>query len=118
MLLGEMLRFGCISVLSPPLACLASECARVCVAQEIALEQAEAKRVKLEKKEARRAAIKIHKENSPRRPPLAVLASPMTGTVPMPGVPLVSVVPIPFVSPAEAQPVATVAPVPGSLVRL
>ena len=46
------------------------------------------------------------------------LASPMTGTVPMPGVPLVSVVPIPFVSPAEAQPVATVAPVPGSLVRL
>ena len=95
-----------------------SHCVHVCDAQEIALERADAKRLKLEKKEARRAARKGDKENTPRLPPPAALASPLTGTVPLPGVPLVSLMPVPFGMSAELEPVATVAPCAGSVVRM
>ena len=72
----------------------------------------------MEKKVARRAASNEGKENTPRPMLPAAIASPLTGTVPMPGVPMMSLVPVSFVKSAEAQPVATVAPMPGSLLRL
>jgi len=89
-------------------------------AEEIALDRAEVKRVKLEKKEARRAALRGDKENTPRLRLPTALASPITGSEPMrPGVPLVSLMPVPpFNMPVEPMPVATVAPLAGSVVRM
>ena len=112
MLLGEMLRFGCLCALTVTHV-LCSECAHVLVAQDIALAQAEAKRVKIEKKEARRAALKGCKENTPLPPPPCAIASPLTKR--MPGLPLVSVMPVPISKSAESVSMVTVAPVAGSL---
>ena len=72
------------------------------------MDLAEAKRIKTEKKIARRAALTGGKENSPRPMPMVALASPVTER--MPELPFVSLMHVPLINKAAGdKPVATVA---------